>query len=46
MKRSEYRERRSEFLARPVEELLELLGSADLATRFLAEMALRDLSGT
>lgn len=31
---------------KPVEELLELLASDDLRTRFLAEMSLRDATGT
>lgn len=41
-----YKKLRSEFSAKPVDELLELLSSEDLRTRFLAEMALRDATGT
>ena len=46
MKRSEFKALRRDFLARTVDELLGLLASEDLQTRFFAEMALRDKSGT
>lgn len=46
MKREKFTQRRKEFLEKPVEELLRLLESEKLQTRFFAEMALRDLSGT
>lgn len=46
MKREDYTKRRKKFLAKSVEELLMLLESENLQTRFFAEMALRDLSGT
>ena len=46
MKRENFTKLRKEFLAKPVEELLNLLSSENLQTRFFAEMALRDLSGT
>lgn len=41
-----FRESRREFMAKPIEELLDLLASSDLRTRFFAEMSLRDLTGT
>ncbi|HEX8068359.1 MAG TPA: hypothetical protein VF546_00305 [Pyrinomonadaceae bacterium] len=37
---------RARMNARPIPELIELLASADLRTRFLAEMALRDATNT
>ena len=37
---------RARVSARPIPELIELLASADLRTRFLAEMCLRDATGT
>ncbi len=42
----EYKKLRHEFSTKPVEELLELLSSNELRTRFLAEMSLRDITGT
>jgi hypothetical protein len=42
----QFKRRRREFSAKPVDELLELLSSDDLQTRFIAEMALRDATGT
>jgi hypothetical protein len=42
----EFRKRRRSFAAKPVDELIDLLSSDDLQTRFLAEMALRDATGT
>ena len=46
MKQDEFTELRKEFAEKPVEELLRLLESDDLRTRFLAEMCLRDATGT
>ncbi|MDQ3634745.1 MAG: hypothetical protein ACR2MD_16195 [Aridibacter sp.] len=46
MKKDEFLSKRNKFRQKSVEELLELLTSEDLKTRFFAEMALRDLSGT
>lgn len=46
MKRSDFIELRNEFREKSIEELLELLASENLQTRFFAEMAMRDLSGT
>ncbi len=46
MKKKDFLENRKEFRQKSVEKLLELLASEDLKTRFFAEMALRDLSGT
>ncbi len=37
---------RAEMSGRSIPELIELLASADLRTRFLAEMCLRDATGT
>ena len=41
-----YSEERLEMMAKPVEELLELLEIGDLRSRFIAEMCLRDATGT
>lgn len=46
MKKKQFLTKRKKFRQKSVEELLELLTSEDLKTRFFAEMALRDLSGT
>ena len=46
MTKEEFVERRKQFSAKSVDELLKLLESDDLATRFLAEMSLRDATGT
>jgi hypothetical protein len=46
MNREEFARKRREMAARPIEELIELLSSADLQTRFLAEMCLRDATST
>lgn len=43
---SKFLSKRKEFRRKTVEQLLDLLASYDLKTRFFAEMALRDLSGT
>lgn len=42
MKREEFVARRARMLERSIPELIRLLESEDLETRFLAEMALRD----
>lgn len=44
--RKEFAEARARMAARAIEELIELLRDADLTTRFLAEMCLRDAAGT
>jgi hypothetical protein len=46
MEKTEFLSKRNNFRRKSVVELLELLMSEDLKTRFFAEMALRDLSGT
>ena len=46
MKRDEFAELRKAFAEKPVEELIRLLESDELRTRFLAEMCLRDATGT
>ncbi len=46
MKKRKYLRSRKQFLEKSVEDLLDLLASEDLQTRFFAEMALRDISGT
>ena len=46
MNREAFVERRRRVAGRPTEELLDLLESEDLATRFIAEMCLRDATGT
>jgi hypothetical protein len=46
MKKQEFSEKRREFLENSIEELLNLLSSEDLQTRFFAEMALRDKTST
>lgn len=42
MKRKEFAELRREMSKNSIDELVELLSSEDLQTRFLAEMCLRD----
>ncbi len=42
MKRSDYTEKRRAMARRPIDELIELLASEELETRFFAEMCLRD----
>lgn len=44
--RLEFSEARRETARKSVVELIELLSSGDLHTRFLAEMCLRDVAGT
>ena len=46
MRKSEFSQNRKEFLSKSIDELIDLLASEDLKTRFFAEMSLRDLSGT
>ncbi len=46
MKREEYAEKRGEMSKNSIPELIDLLRSADLQTRFFAEMCLRDATGT
>ncbi len=46
MEKSEFAEKRKAFAERSIEELIELLSSEDLQTRFLAEMCLRDITNT
>lgn len=46
MTREEFVRRRKEFSCKPVDELLSLLEDDDLSIRFLAEMSLRDATGT
>ena len=46
MKKSNFVKNRKDYLSKSVEELLDLLANENLQTRFFAEMALRDISGT
>ena len=46
MKREEFRAARAKLAALSIPELIALLDAADLRTRFLAEMCLRDATGT
>ncbi|HYY58833.1 MAG TPA: hypothetical protein VE842_15990 [Pyrinomonadaceae bacterium] len=46
MRREEFAHARASFGAHSIPELIELLASADLRTRFLAEMCLRDATST
>ena len=46
MDKATYNSLRSSISDKPVCELLELLSSKDLQTRFFAEMALRDKTAT
>ncbi|HEX8139858.1 MAG TPA: hypothetical protein VF544_20025 [Pyrinomonadaceae bacterium] len=45
-RREKFARARASLAARSIPELIELLGSADLRTRFLAEMCLRDATST
>ncbi|HEX6124343.1 MAG TPA: hypothetical protein VFZ23_03145 [Pyrinomonadaceae bacterium] len=45
-KTNRYGELRRTFATKPITELISLLSSEDLQTRFLAEMSLRDATGT
>jgi len=44
--KEEFRALRQAYAAKPIAELLDLLSSDDLQTRFIAEMCLRDATGT
>jgi hypothetical protein len=46
MKRTEFVKKRRVMSQKSIEELIETLRSEDLQTRFLAEMCLRDATGT
>ena len=46
MKRQEFAEKRREMSEKSIEELIEILSSEDLQTRFFAEMCLRDATST
>ena len=46
MKKEEYAEKRDEMSHKSIEELIELLASDQLQTRFFAEMRLRDATNT
>jgi len=46
MKREEFAERRREMSQNSIPELIDLLQSKDLQTRFFAEMCLRDATNT
>jgi len=46
MKREDYAETRRETAKNSIPELIDLLSSDDLQTRFFAEMCLRDATNT
>lgn len=46
MNQTEFAERRREMSKKNIEELIDLLRSEDLRTRFFAEMCLRDQTST
>jgi len=46
MNRKEFAERRREMARNSIDELIDLLSSDDLPTRFFAEMCLRDATST
>jgi hypothetical protein len=46
MKRADFTLKRREMSQKSIEELIELLQSEELQTRFLAEMRLRDATNT
>ena len=46
MKRTEFAGKRKKFAENSISELIDLLRSNDLQTRFFAEMCLRDATGT
>jgi hypothetical protein len=46
MKKEEYAGKRQAMSRKSIAELIETLASCDLQTRFLAEMCLRDATGT
>jgi hypothetical protein len=45
MERTDFAEQRKRFAKFSILELIDLLESDDLSTRFLAEMSLRDATG-
>ena len=46
MKKEEFAEKRGKMSRKSIDELIELLRSDDLETRFFAEMCLRDVTNT
>jgi hypothetical protein len=46
MEKEQFRRLRKEFATRSTAELVDLLASEDLQTRFIAEMCLRDATST
>jgi hypothetical protein len=46
VKKNDYKNKREEFSRLGIDELITLLSSPDLETRFFAEMALRDATST
>jgi hypothetical protein len=46
MRREKFAAARAELAMHSIPELIELLASSDLQTRFLAEMCLRDATST
>lgn len=46
MRRDEFKALRAEFAGLTIPELIERLASDSLATRFIAEMSLRDAANT
>jgi len=46
VKKEEFAERRKKFAENSISELIDLLRSKDLQTRFFAEMCLRDATNT
>lgn len=46
MRRDEYAAARERLVSLSIPELIDLLSSAELRTRFLAEMCLRDATST
>ncbi len=46
MKREEFAEQRAAMAMHSIDELINLLENENLQTRFLAEMCLRDATGT
>jgi len=46
MNRTEFKDLRKSFAEKTIDELVELLSSENLQTRFFAEMCLRDATST
>jgi hypothetical protein len=46
VKKSDFAKKRKEFAGKSIEELIKLLSSSKLQTRFFAEMCLRDATDT